>query len=448
MLIVDTINNWFVKILDNWLPESILVKLRHQGFLRYFKNTGWMFFGRLFTLVFSFFVGVYIARYLGPEKYGILNYVMSFVLIFSFIPAFGIDSILMKELVKHPEKKDQLLGTGFTVKVVGGLLAIVVVLAASFIVKNGLIINLLVFFYSFTFVFQAFNVLDTWFSSQVLSKKSVLSQMLATLGSSTLKLIFIFLHFSVYWILLAFVSEGVVLAIGLVLFYKKAKLSFSTWNFDKNYCASLLKISWPLMLSTLFGVIFLRIDQVMLKFYLGAVSVGIYSAAAKLSEVMYFVPGLIVASLLPAIVNARTIHINLFESRLKKLYLMMFLISFFISVVMYILSDYLVVRIFGHAYASSSAILKIYIWSLIPIFLGNVVNQYLIVENYTKIALFLSIASAVINVVLNLLLIPKYGMIGAAWATFYAALSMIIFPILFKRTRRQLYLMGQSLLFR
>jgi len=448
MLIINKIYNLFIRALNYWLPESVLVKLKHQGFRRYFKNTSWVFFGRIITLIFSFFVGVYIARYLGPEKYGILNYVMSFVLIFSFIPAFGIDIILMRELVKYPDKKDQLLGTSFLIKVFGGLLAICAVTLVSFIVGNGWSVNLLVLFFSFTFIFQAFNVLDTWFASQVLSKNVVLSQIFATASSAILKLIFIVLNFSIFWILLAFVFESVFLAVGLISFYKKADLSFSSWNFDKSYCISLLKVSWPLMLSTLFGVIFLRIDQIMLKFYLGVESVGVYSAAAKLSEVMYFIPGLLVASLFPAIVNAKIVHDSLFEGRLKKLYSMMIIISFSISTVVYLLSDYLVIKIFGSAYVSATAILKIYIWSLVPIFLGNVINQYLIIENFTKISLFLSVASATINVVLNLYLIPKYGMIGAAWATVLSAFSIIIFPVLFKRTRRQLFLIGQSLIFK
>lgn len=444
MTIFGKLRLMLIKLLANFLPENILSKLKTEGFRRYFKNTSWMFFGRVFTLIFSFFIGVYVARYLEPANYGILNYVMSFVLIFSFIPSFGIDAILGKELVKHPEKKDQYLGTGFIIKIVSGIFSIIVISVVSLIVNKDVNLNLLVFVFSLTYVFQAFNVIETWFSSQVRSKNGVLAQMFATICCSVLKLVFVILHFNIYWILTAFMLESFFLAIGLAYAFKKNKHAFSGWKFDKSFFVYLLKVSWPLMLSALSGVIFLRIDQVMLKFYLGAESVGLYSAAAKLSEVMYFVPGLLVASLFPAIVNAKTVSNSLFENRLKKLYLMMFAISFLISVVIYLVSDYLILALFGQAYVQSSAVLKIYIWSLIPIFLGNVVNYYLIVENYTKIALFISAGSAIINVLLNLFLIPHYGMIGAAWATFYAALSMVIFPVFFKKTRKQLYLMATS----
>ncbi|MGC9070393.1 MAG: oligosaccharide flippase family protein, partial [Elusimicrobiales bacterium] len=116
----------------NNLKNKIFDILAHQGFQKYAKNTGWLFFDQLVRMIVGFFVGVWVARYLGPEKYGIFSYALAFVAIFQGIAKLGLDGIVVRELVKYPEKRDELLGTSFWLKFIGGVITFSIILIIAY----------------------------------------------------------------------------------------------------------------------------------------------------------------------------------------------------------------------------------------------------------------------------------------------------------------------------
>ena len=123
----------------------------HDGFKKYFHNTGWLFFGRIINLIISFFVVAYVARYLGPANYGLLMYSISFVGLFSFIANLGIDQVLYRDLIKYPEKENEYIGTAFFLKLIGGSLAFLSVLIFTFILNTDQVTNISDINYSFFF---------------------------------------------------------------------------------------------------------------------------------------------------------------------------------------------------------------------------------------------------------------------------------------------------------
>lgn len=418
--------------------ELLKEKIAHPGFRRYFKNTGWMFFGQGINLAAGFFVGAYIARYLGPSNFGLMNYVISFATIFSFLSGYGIDTIIKREFVAYPEKKEELIGTSFWLKLISSFAALVIINIASLLLNTGNEIKLLTFVFSFTYIFTSFNIITIYFQSQVIAKKSIKVQIVTAFISIIVKLLFIYLNLSLVWFIAIYVIDAINLAIGLVLAYKKTyKKSFKP-IFVSSLAKSIFINSLPVTITYIFLMIYLKIDQIILKIMTGETVLGFYSAAVKISEIWYFIPALICTSLFPAIINAKKTDKKTYLKRLKNLYYLMFFLALAISIPIYFSSGLIIKILFGTAYLPAIGILKIYIWSSIPLFLITATTQYLISENYTKIYLYISIIGAVSNIILNIILIKLYGANGAAIATLISYSLILLSMLFFRKIRRDL----------
>ena len=186
-----------------------------------------------------------------------------------------------------------------------------------------------------------------------------------------------------------------------------------------------MKNSWPLILAQAAGYIYLKVDQVIIGLMLGKYEVGLYAVAVKLTEVWYFIPAIICGSLFPAIINAKLTDNGVYRRRLGNLYVLMLILSLVIAIAMTFLAKPIVNILFGSGYYESIGILKIYVWSSVGLFLGTAVNQYLISENSVKTIFWLNFLSMIVNVGLNVWLIPLIGLLGAAWATL---ISYFIIP--------------------
>ncbi len=403
--------------LERFLPLKYRWILNHDGFKRYFANTGWMFAGQMFSLLVSFFIGAWLARYLGPENYGVLSYAVAFVGLFGFVASLGVDGILNRELVEFPEKRDELLGTAFRLKLIGGTIAIVLCVAGAFIFQTSSIIRLLIILFSLTFILQTINIISTYFLAEVKSKINVKTILTATLISSILKVAIILSGKGVIWIMIIFVLDLFWQGVGLVSAYRKFGLKIKNWFYNKILAREMLKNAWPLMLAAAAWYIYIRIDQVMVGALLGNLAVGIYAAAVKIAEIWNFIPGIIFASLFPAIINAKNTDLQIYKRRLKALYLLMAGISLSIAVVTTILAPWLIILLFGKAYFSAIIILRIYVWSGVGLFIGGAINQYFLTENRSRHIFLYNLLSMLLNVVLNFILIPRVGLTGAAWAT-------------------------------
>lgn len=418
----------------------------HAGFQKYLKNTGWMFFGRMFMLGISFFVGIYIARYLGPSNYGLFNYVISFVGLFGFLASFGIDGIASREIIKNHDKKDEIIGTGFYIKIGGGLLAVISVFIVSLFTTKDIFTLGLIWIFSWNFILQAFNVIETYFQSQVLSKKVVTAQIMSNVISTVLKVLVIVLGKGIFWLILVYVVETAIYALILLFSFRNFGNHIREWRFNKQIARSLLKDSWPLMLSSVAIGIYMKIDQVMIKNMLGNEQTGIYAVAVKLSEVWYFIPVLICSSIFPAIVKAMSVSKEFFENRMTRLYALMFWLSFIIASFMTIFSYPIVRILFGAPYIGAASTLQIHVWAGIGVFLGVAVSQYLLASNLTKISFYNTLLGAIINIILNIILIPKMGINGAAVATLVAYLAATFGILFFKKSRSQGLLILRSII--
>ncbi|MEI6553258.1 MAG: flippase [bacterium] len=422
--------------MSNLSISFIKEKWMHAGFQKYLKNTGWMFFGRIFTLTISFFIGIYIARYLGPSNYGLLNYIMSFVGLFSFLASFGMDGIINREIIKNHSKKDEIIGTGFYLKIIGSLLAIFLIFIVSIFTTRDIFTLGLIWIFSLSFIPQAFNVIEIYFQSQVLSKNAVKAQTISSISSALLKIICIVFNRGIFWLTLVFLVEALIYGLILLISFRHFGNHIRKWKFNKTVAISLLKDSWPLMLSSVAVGVYMKIDQVMIKNILGNEQAGIYAVAMKLSEVWYFIPGIISVSLFPSIMNAMSTSKLMFEDRLKKLYLLLFWLSVSVAAFITIFAHPIIKILFGEPYLGAVSVLQVYVWAGVGVSIGFVVNQYLLAVNLTKVSFYITLMGAIVNIIMNIILIPKIGIIGAAIATLVAYNIAAFGIIFFKKTRK------------
>jgi O-antigen/teichoic acid export membrane protein len=404
-----------------------------SGFKKYFVNTSWLFFERIVGMTVSFFVGVYVARYLGPANFGLFSYAASFVGLFVVIATLGLDNIVVRELVKDKKKKDELLGTAFVLKIIGSFLVILIVSIAIRFTNNDNFTNLLIFIIVIGTIFQSFNVINFYFQAKVLSKYTVYAQIFSSIICAAIKLVLIYFNMSLIYFVIVSLLQSVILASGLIVMYIKQKSSLFNWSVNFGLAKCLLKDSWPLILSGIAISIYMKIDQVMIKNMLDTKAVGNYAVAVRLSEVWYFIPMAITNSVFPAIINAKKISEKLYYERLQKLYDLMVWLSIGIALPISLLSNNIIKLLFGIQYQFAGNVLR-----------RVAIGRYLITENYTKISFLRTFMGGIVNVILNIILIPKYGINGAAIATLISYFISTFLIVLIPKTYRNSVLMFKS----
>jgi O-antigen/teichoic acid export membrane protein len=428
---------------------KVRVLINHQGFRRYFANTSWMLAEQILRIIAWLLVGIWVARYLGPEQFGILSYVLAFTAIFGGIAKLGLDNIVVRNLVKEPEKRDIYLGTAFWLKLSGAFITLGAVACAAMLTTNDPTTNLYILIVASGMIFQSFEVIDFYFQSQVLSKFVSLCKLIQLILSSLLKLYFVIAGADLLWFVIVSLVDQVTLAISLFLAYHFQSLKLGSFYryFNTSIAKQLLKDSWPLILSALAVMIYMRIDQIMIKEMLGDREVGLYSAAVRLGEAWYFVPALISTSLFPAILNAKKSSQEQYRERLQKLYTFMVWTAVGVAVPVTILSTWIMNFLYGAAYREASLVLSINIWAGVAVSIGVVFGRYLVAENRAGASFHRTAVGAGSNILLNFIFIPRYGIAGAAIATLASQwIANYIFDLFDRSLREVIYLKNNAIL--
>lgn len=404
------------------------INFSSSSFKRYLANTSWPLFERILRIIITFFVIIYVVRYLGPKDFGLYSYVLSFVWLFVSISTLGLETISVREIVKQPQRKDEIIGTVFRLRFLGGISAIAFIALVLLISQEELFTTILILIASFAFIFQSFSAIEYYFRAVVKAKYNAYALFASAIFSSTAKIILILIEAPLIYFIAAFTFEYFVIAVGLVMVYKVNKQNIFDWKYSKMLSLSLLKDSWPLIFSGIFVVIYMKIDQVMLKHMISEEAVGFYAVAVRLSEAWYFIPVAICNSIFPAIVNAKNVSGEFYNNRMQKLYDLLTWLAIGIAIPVTIYSAQIIELVFGSEFSAAAPVLTIYIWAGVAIFLGVASSQYLANENLTKLLAFRTLVGMILNVVLNLFLIPIYGIVGSAIATLisYTAATFVL----------------------
>ena len=384
---------------------------------KYIKNISWLLIEKIIRIFVGIFVGAAVARYLAPEQFGLFNYALSIAAMFTAFSTLGLDGLVVRELVRNNYSRDAILGTAFFLRLIGSFVVLFLVL--SFVLLSNFPINIkvLIFIISSATIFQSFNIIDLFFQSQTLSKPVVIVNIITLLISSIIKIVFIVFKMPLItfaWIVL---FDSIFISIGFWLIYSKKKISFSNWVFDKKIAISLLKDSFFYMISATVISFYMKIDQVMIGDILGPKNVGEYAVAAKLSELWYFIPLVLSQSIFPSLEKAKILSQKLFYDKLEKLFVICYIVSICIIFSTLLFSKFIIITLYGIAYSKAAVVLTIHIISLIFVFQRVATEYWILSENLKYFEIIKTFISLIINVLLNLYLIKKYGISGAAIST-------------------------------
>jgi len=411
-------------------------------------NTGWLFSEKLLQMGLGLVVGVWVARYLGPTQFGLFSYALSFTALFSPLAKLGLDRIVVRDIVQNPSDRQTILGTAFMLKLISGIMSyLLAVVTISLLRPSDNLTRALVEVIGCGIYFQVFYTIDLWFQSQVESKYTVWSKNTAYILINIVKVILIKLQAPVIFFAWNALAEVVLGSIGLLIAYKLKGHEITGWRINIKKVKDLLNNALPLMFSGMAVMVYLRVDAIMLGQMFGDKSVGIYSVATRISELWYFIPGTVVSSVSPAILESKSVAETLYERRLQKLFTLLAGIAYAIAIPMTILATPIVVIMYGQDYIASGSILAIHIWAGVFVFLGIAKGVWIVAEGLTRFALISTLCGAIINVLLNIVMIPKYREVGAAIATVisYGCADYLVY-ITYPRFRKLGIIMTKALI--
>ena len=421
--------------------------INHQGFRRYAANTSWMMAEKMLRIAAGLLVGIWVARYLGPEQFGLFSYVLAFSAIFGSIAKLGLDGILVRELVNQPTLQAVYLGTAFWLKLIGALIVIALMAIASFFSSSDSTTNLFILIVATGFFFQSFEVIEFYFQSQVLAKVIAICKVVQLAISSLIKIYLVLTQAELVAFVFVAALDTLSLAVSYAVAYRLRKNPGFYRYFNFSIAGKLLKDSWPMVLGGLALMIQARIDQVMLQEFKGSEEVGYYSVAMRLIEIFTIAPVIIKNSLYPAIQRSKNHSFLLYMERLSNFYKLNFIIFIIFFIPIFIFSEGAVVFLYGEEYQPAGALLALFSVRLFFTNMGVARGVFLLVENLMRYSLLTMVLGTVVNIIMNYVLIPEYGAKGAIFATICSfSVTVFIVDAFYSKTRSNVFLQLKSIL--
>jgi O-antigen/teichoic acid export membrane protein len=434
--------------LSDKLPELIRRRLEGRDTLRRaFDNSFWLFCDQLLRMAAGLLVGVWIARYLGPEKYGWLSYAVAVVGLVSSFTSLGINAVVVRELARTPNEVDQWMGTAFLLRSSGaavGFLACVVLVWCRAMPSEE--VRLLTLIVALGLFFQTLDVVDLLFQSRGESQVSAWVRMVACAVVSVVKMALLLAHAPVFAFAAAGVFELMLSAVGWWWVARRRGWQIAHWRCERLRVVALLRESWPLAVAGLAVYVQAYADQLVIGTMLGSAELGQYAAAVRLVSVFAFVPMVVQTVAAPEITRAKLADETLYRRRLCNLYRLMFLLFSVVVVPLIFLGPYAAKLLYGSSYAGTAALLPWLGLRLLFTIFGVARSVFITNEGLFRFALLTAVVGAVVNIGLNLWWVQRWGAIGAIAASI-ASFATTTFALEFfqPRARINLGLMARAI---
>ncbi|MBS0860884.1 flippase [Providencia rettgeri] len=376
-------------------------------------------------------VSAWVARYLGPSQFGELAYVLAYLAFFQAISTLGMDGIIVRDIAKDKSSANKTLGTAFILRAMTGITCwFLAVCGMAYLNGWNDQSVYITAFAGATLVFQAADTVDLWFQSQSQNKRTVAVKLSAYIFANGIKVILILSKAPLLAFAAVVTLETFTIACGLFYAYKKYPCE-QPWRKLKQQASVLLHESWPFMISGLSIVIYMRVDQLMIKYYLGDIELGIYAAILPLATLWQFIPMTLSVSLAPIVAQSKAKGDDDFYKTLSYIFRLFAALGWLICIPVALLSHFIVNLLFGSAYLPGANVLFIIIFTNLFINMGVAQSLWIINERKSKLSLYKTAMGAIVCVSANLILIPLYGIIGAAFSAVLAqSVSAIISNLL------------------
>ena len=382
---------------------------------RVLKNIFWSVIGKIITLLGGLLVGIFVARYLGPERYGLMNYVISLVSIFTIIAQFGFDLIEIREEARRPKLRDIIIGTFFYLRLFLAITTMALVVLYVFSYETDAYVRNLILIYALSIILSTFNVTRNYFTAIVWNEYIVKTEIIRTIVGVFVKISLVLCEASLTWFIGALVFDSILLASGYAFSYKKYISSFQQWRFNRRVAQYAMSQSFPLLLSGAAIIIYQRIDQIMISSMIDNARLGIYSVAVRFAEILVFVPTMIAQTIAPVLVETRQIDVQRYETQSRIFMNVTVYACIMLAVLTCILAYPVIYYTFGKVYIGAASILSILAFKVVGDALSQTSGQLIIIEGIQKYASIRNIIGCIACILLNLFFITNYGIHGAAY---------------------------------
>lgn len=427
------------------LPRFLRMRLHgRETVSRALDNSFWLLLDQLLRMAGGLIVGVWMARYLGPTRFGLLSYAQAIVAVVGACVSLGLNAVLVRDLVRTPAATGVLLGTASILKITGAMVGWAVCLLVAWLQPMAdsqarLILPVV----AASLIFQVLDVLDVFYQGRGESRVSAWGRMAGFVLASAARVALILSHAP----LLAFAAVGtgelLFCGAGWLVAWRVRRIRTVEWSCEWTRARALLMESWPLALSGLAVYVQAYIDQVMLGTMLGSAELGQYAAAFRLVTAFSFLPIVLQTVAAPEITCAKRDDENLYRRRLHGLYRLMFILFLAIALPLMLLGPVITPMIFGPAYRGAAMLLP---WLALRLFFANfgvARNLFITNEGLFRFSLVTALAGAAINVALNLIFIPAWGARGAIAASLVSfAATIFALDFLHSKLRANLRLMA------
>lgn len=414
---------------------------------KFVKNTFWIMFSRIYQVVVNLIVSVLSVRYLGPSNYGLINYAASFSSLFTAFCTLGTDEVMVNELIVKPEKQGKLLGTAIVMRICSSVCSVITIGLIVLALNPGEPLTLWVtLLYSAGLVMQSLEIIKYFYQHNLMSKVTSLLTVGVRSVVAAYKIYLLASGKTIIWFAASNVVDHGIFGLLLLLSYFHYRKQNQRLQYEGTLAKELLRKSHHFILSGLMVALYGQMDKIMIKHLMDEAQVGYYSAATTINNYWPFILSAIIESARPVIIELFGTNRELYRKRLTQLYSTLMGVSAIAAIMISVFAEPIINILYGDGYMSAVSALRIVTWSTAFSYLGVARSIWVVPNNQQRFEKYLAGIGAICNAVLNYIMIPIWGICGAAAATLITQIvTNFCCGIFFKPLRENMHLMWQAL---
>jgi|GEM_PF-2964161 len=408
----------------------------HSEQTKYLNNFNWLVLDNVIKIIGGFLVAIWVQKYLSKSDYGVITNAIAYTGIFTVLANLGLGHIVIRDIVQFPKLKRFYLGTALGLKVVGAGIAFALINISAFYYEPDTLSRFVIFLFSFQLLANVFNTLNIYYDAKVKIKYHTIASAVSYLISSLIKVYLILNEYSVEYFAYAYIADYVISGILKIIFYQKLESDIFKWRFSRKLAKQILLDSWAVGLTVFLAQIYSNVDKIMINDMLNKEELGIYGVSTLFSDISGMLPPLLMASVLPYLVELKKNNPVFYERRFKQIMSLVTWGAIIVCALSVLFGDYMFSILYNGKYDDAYLPFAYNIWKLLFLAQTQLVSIWLLNQNLQRFQLYTNLFGAVSNIILNYFLITEYGIVGAALSTL---ISRVIInwgsPLLFKETR-------------
>lgn len=353
------------------------------GVQKIFKGMAYLSSEKLLKLLIGIVIHSLIARKLGPEIFGEVNYAVNTVFIFSLFVLLGMDEVLIKDLVseKDQAEKEKSIAAGLVLRILAVVISVCIFfpLLIFNIFSEESQVNTYLLIFSFVLFLQPILIFEIPFLSEVKSKVIFKARMSGYVAGTFSKIIFLSMSLKPVFLVFTYMIEEVIGKFVLVWNFSK-EYRFSKLTFSKTKTLKILKSSYPIMLMTFVLAVDSRLGFQYMRLVNDDAALGFFAISFNLIDAWNFLPIAITTSVFPKLIETKRDISEVYMRRTLYLFSFCFWVSVLLIVSTYVVAPFIISFLYGAQYAGAEYYLRLMSLLLIPMFLNSARTKYFVIE--------------------------------------------------------------------